>query len=118
MPRPLASSWRARARIGKSTDGDGNHVGKASVLQIDRGAAHRAETIRKDIAAVGFTLPLGRLPGDGDLLPTKARLIADYGTGTPLTLQAMAHGDATGSALDGEIELAAAAAGVAVGHGM
>ena len=64
-------------RIGKGADGDGNHVGNASILPIDHGAAHGAETIRKDVAAVGRALPLGGLSGDSDLLPTKARLIAD-----------------------------------------
>src|SRR5262249_58808536 len=42
------------------------------------------------------------LPGEGDLLPAEARLIADHGAGAALALQAVAHGDARWFALNSE----------------
>ena len=55
------------------------------------------------------------LAGEGDLLPSESRLIADYGAGTTLALQAVAHGDTPWFALDRKVKLPAATSG-ASGH--
>ena len=68
------------------------------------------------VAAFGFTLPRRRLTGKRDLLPPKTRLVADHGTGTALTLQAMAHRNAGWFALNRKVELPATTGGAARGH--
>jgi len=65
------------------------------------------------VSAVGRSLPLRGFAGDGDLVIAVARLVADHGTGASLTRQAVAHGVARGFAFNGEVELPAAAGGMA-----
>src|SRR5262245_27455021 len=101
-------------RVSKGADGDGNQIGKAAVLPIDRGATHRAEAIRQGIAALGRAGPRGGLPGESNLRPAKACLIADHSTGAALAFQAMAHGDAHRFARGADVELTATARGMAL----
>src|SRR5262249_23920412 len=61
--------------------------------------------------------PLGGLAGKGDLVPVKARLIADHSARATLALEAVAHGDAHRLTLDCEVQLAATAGGIPGGHG-
>jgi len=113
---PNRDGRRWKIGIGEGADGHGNQIGKAGVLPIERGAAHRAEAISKHVPALGRARPLARLTGNGDLVPAKPRLVADHGAGAALALQAVAHGDARGFPLDGDVQLAAAAGGVTGGH--
>src|SRR5215813_4471572 len=91
-------------------------IGKGGVLPIKRGAAHWAEAIPEHVPALGRARPLGDPTGNGGLVPAKPCLIADHSAGATLALQAVAHGDARRLALDGKVELAAAAGGVTGGH--
>jgi hypothetical protein len=70
------------------------------------------------VAAFGRPRPPRFLAGEGDLLSTKACLIAERGTGAALALQAVAHGNPGWLALDGQVKLPATASGAAVGHGL
>ena len=67
------------------------------------------------VAAFGCPRPRRSLSGDGDLLAAEACLIADHGTSTTLTFQAVAHSDARRFALNRKVKLPAAAGG-ASGH--
>src|SRR5262245_52169442 len=102
--------------LGKGAERYGNVTGKALALPVDRGPACRAEVEGERVAALRLARPGGRLAGERNLLATKARLVADHSTSAALALQTVAHGDARGLALDGEVELAAAAGGSATGH--
>lgn len=104
-------------RIGESADGDGDVAREAFARPIHRGATHRTEAERQRIAACGCARPLRHRAGEGDLVAGKARLVAEHGTGAPLALEAVAHGDAHRLAFNREVELAAIAGGVSGGHG-
>jgi len=69
------------------------------------------------VAAFGSPHPRRSLTGEGDLLATEARLVADHTPGATLALQAVAHGDARWLALDRKVKLPAAAGGASGGHG-
>ena len=69
------------------------------------------------IAAFGCPHPRCGITGDGNLLATEARLVADYGAGAALASQAVTHGDARWFAFDCKVKLPAAAGGVPCGHG-
>jgi hypothetical protein len=66
-----------------------------------------------EVAALGCPLPLRGFAADGNLVIVEARLVADHGAGASLTRQAVAHGVARGFAFNGEVELPAAAGGMA-----
>jgi hypothetical protein len=68
------------------------------------------------IAAFGCPHPRCGITGDGDLLATEARLVADYGAGAALAFQAVTHGDAQWLALNRKVKLPATAGGVSGGH--
>src|SRR5262249_3602347 len=113
---PNCDCGRGKFRIGESSDGNGDVAWETFTLPAAGGAARRAEVEREHVTALGRAGPRGGHAGNGDLLATEARLVADHGAGAALTLQAMAHGDARGLALDGEVELATAAGGAVGGH--
>ena len=69
------------------------------------------------IAAFGCPHPRRGITGDGDLLATEARLVADHGAGAALAFQAVTHGDAQWLALNRKVKLPAAAGGVSGSHG-
>jgi hypothetical protein len=69
------------------------------------------------VAAFGCPHPRGGLTGEGDLLATEARLVADHGAGAALAFQAVAHGDARWFALNHKVKLPAAAGHASSGHG-
>ena len=73
--------------------------------------------IRHRIAAFGCPHPRRGITGDGDLLATEARLVANHGTGAALAFQAVTHGDAQWLALNRKVKLPATAGGVSGGHG-
>jgi hypothetical protein len=52
----------------------------------------------------------------GDMLEPKARLVADYGPGAALALQAVAHGDARWFAVNCQMKLATIADGASRSH--
>jgi hypothetical protein len=68
------------------------------------------------VAAFSCPHPRRSLPGEGDLLPGEARLVADHGAGAALALQTVAHGNARWFAFNRKMKLPAAAGGMA-GHG-
>jgi len=68
------------------------------------------------VAAFGCPRPCRGLAGEGNLLTAKARLIADHGSGAALACQAVTQGDARGLALNGKVQLPAAASGASGGH--
>src|SRR5262249_33106501 len=103
--------------IGEGANSDGDVTGKALALPVNRGATGRTEVEAERVPAVGRARPLSGFPREGDLFATKARLVADHGAGAALARQAVTHRDARGLALDGEVELAAAAGGAASSHG-
>ena len=115
---PHRDGRRWEIRISKGADGDGNQIGKAAIFPIYRGATHRAEAIRQDVAALGRAGPFGGRSADSKLRSAKARLIADYGACATLAFQAMAHGDAHRFAGSKDVELAATAGGLAGDHGL
>ena len=65
------------------------------------------------VPAIGRPAPLRGFAGDGDLVIAVARLIADHGAGASLAGQAVAHGVARRLTFDREVELPAAAGGMA-----
>ena len=71
--------------------------------------------IRYCVAAFRSAAPGFRVTGKGNLLQTKARLVADYGAGTALAFQTMADSNAGWLALNCESNLSAAARGIS-GH--
>src|SRR4029078_577120 len=91
-------------------------AGKAFALPVNGGAAGRAEVEGQCVAALGLARPGGGLAGEGDLLAAGARLVAEHGAGAALALQAVAHGDARGLALNREMELDADAGGASGGY--
>src|SRR5262245_2078820 len=109
--RRLGKIW-----VGKAADGYSDVTRKALAYPIDRGPACRAEVESDGVAALGRARPCGRRAGECDLLATEARLVADHSAGAALARQTVAHGDADRLALNGQIELAAAARGSATGH--
>src|SRR5689334_9199222 len=115
---PHRDGWGREIRISKAADGDGNQIGEAAILPMERGATHRAKAIGQDVAAFGRAGPFGGFSGKSNLRPAKARLIAEHGPGAALAFQAMAHGDAHGFASGADLELAATAGGVASDHGL
>ena len=115
---PDGDRGRRKIRLGKGADGDGDVAGKALALPVDRGAAGRAEVEGERIATLSRARPRSGLTGEGDLLTAEARLVADHSARAALALQAVTHGDTHGLALDDEIELSAAAGGLADAHGM
>jgi len=109
---------RRKRRIGEGADRHRDVIGKALAGPIKRRAADRTEVEGHRAAALGRALPLRRLPRDDDLLMFEARLIADHRARAALAFEAMAHRHPRRLARDGEVELAAAAGGVAWGHGV
>src|SRR5215470_9200855 len=115
---PNRDRGRGKTRICEVADGDGNVTGKALALHIYGGAAGRAEVEGDRVAALGGARPGSGFSGEINLLAAEDRLVADDGAGATLALQTVTHRDARGLALDGEVELAAAAGGVPGGHGV
>ena len=70
----------------------------------------------KRVAAFGGPHPRRSLTGEGDMLATEARLVADHAAGAALALQAVTHGDARWFALNRKVKLPAAAGGASSGH--
>jgi len=69
------------------------------------------------VATFGCPRPRRSLAREGNLLAAEARLVADYGAGAALTLQAMAHRDARGFAFNRQMKLPTIAGGMSGGHG-
>ena len=69
------------------------------------------------VAAFGYPYPRRSLAGECGLLAAEARLVADYGAGAALALQAVAHRDARRFALNRKVKLSAATGDASGGHG-
>src|SRR5262249_8902377 len=106
-----------KAGIGEGAHSDGDQIGKAGELPIDRRAAIRAEMEGEEIAAVRHAVEGGGPSLDlRDLGARETRGGAEDAARPPLAVRAVTDRDADRLALAGEAELSAAAMGFA-GHG-
>ena len=89
---PNCEGRRRESRVGEIANGNADEPWKPGVLPKHSGPARRTEMKGHGVAALGCPLPLSGLSGDGDLIITEARLVANHGAGASLAGQAVAHG--------------------------
>src|SRR5215469_16542280 len=81
-----------KIRIGKRSHGNGDQARKSFRLEINSRATNRAEPEDQRPAAVGHAREGGRVARDAShLVPLEPGLIAEHGSGSPLTLKTVAR---------------------------
>src|SRR5579863_6311444 len=103
---------RRKGRVGEGADGDRNQAWDFSGLPIDRRAAKLAEAESQGIAGVRDAREFFRRSGgERHVFPAKPGLRAKDASGSPLTFEAMAEGDARRLAFAGKRQSSAMAGG-------
>jgi hypothetical protein len=88
---PDRDCWRRELWVGEIAHSDADAAWKRLMLKVHGRAEDRTEMECERAAAFACPLPRRRLAVDGDLFAAELRLIAHYGAGAALALQAVAQ---------------------------